>query len=76
MRTRVLKGSKVIFSSGVRPVEAAEGSSPPSRIIASGILRLRNLAADDYTLEVTVHDKVRGKGSQAVIRQEMDFSVE
>jgi len=72
---RILKGDRVVYNSQLKPVEVLDGSSPPSRIITGGILRLLGLAPDDYTLEVTVIDKLRKKGS-AVARQEIDFSVE
>ena len=53
MRTRVLKGAKVIFSGQFRAVQAGEGSAPPSRIVAGGGLT-RALAPGDYTLELMV----------------------
>ena len=75
MRARVLRGSRVEYKGQPRPVIALEGSTP-TRIVAAGIIKLLNLPPDDYTLEVTVHDKLRGKESRNVIRQEMGFSVE
>ena len=76
IRIRVLRGSNVKFSGQWRPVEIAEGSAPPARIITGGMIKLNKLAADDYTFEATVRDKLRGKESRSVVRQEMDFSVE
>lgn len=76
MRTRILKGSKVIYNGGPKPVVAAEGSMPPSRIVTGGVIKLLSLAPDDYTIEVTVVDRLRKKKEDNVIRREMDFSVE
>jgi hypothetical protein len=74
MRTRVLKGNQVVFTSELRPVVPSEGSVVPSKIITGGVITLGKLAPDDYTLEVTVRDKRRKKDN--VVRTEMDFSVE
>jgi len=76
IRTRVLKGAKVVFSGQPRPVQAGEGSAPPSRIVTGGGLQLRALAPGDYTLELTVVDKLRKKENHNVARQEIDFSVQ
>jgi VWFA-related protein len=73
MRVRILKGNQVLFKGESRPVSAMQDSTP-TRIITGGIIKLLKLTPDDYTLEVTVRDKLRGK--ESVIRQEMDFSVE
>ncbi|MEK6285050.1 MAG: hypothetical protein AABO57_04850 [Acidobacteriota bacterium] len=75
MRARILKGSQVVYNGVPRPVLATQGSTP-TRVITGGIVKLLKLPPDDYTLEVTVRDKLRGKDSRSVIRQEMDFSVE
>lgn len=74
MRTRVLQGAKVIFNGEPRAVAPGEGSSP-SRIPAGGMIKLQSLAPDDYTIEVTVRDKLRKK-QDSIVRREMDFSVE
>jgi VWFA-related protein len=74
MRTRVLKGTKAVYTGTVRPVVAQEGSAPPFRIITGGVITLLSLAPDDYTLEITVRDKLRKK--DAVAQREIDFSVE
>jgi VWFA-related protein len=74
MKTRVLKGTRAIYTGNVRPVVAQEGSAPPFRIITGGVITLLSLTPDDYTLEVTVRDKLRKK--EAVARREIDFSVE
>jgi VWFA-related protein len=74
MRTRILKGSKVVFNGGPREAVPVPGSTSPSRIVTGGIIRLTGLAPDDYTIEVSVRDKLRKKDS--VVRREMDFSVE
>ncbi len=74
MKTRVLKGGKVIFNGNLRSVVPEEGSAPPFRIITGGIIKLLSLTPDDYTLEVTVRDKLRKK--EAVTRREIDFSVD
>jgi VWFA-related protein len=76
MRTRILKGSKVIYNGGPKPVVAAEGSTLPARIITGGVIKLLSLEPDDYTIEVTVVDRLRKKKEDNVIRREMDFSVE
>ncbi len=34
------------------------------------------LQPDDYTLEVTIIDKLQKKESRRVVRQEIDFSIE
>ncbi len=75
MMTRILKGDRVVFNGQLKPVEILEGSDPPSRIITGGIIQLSGLAPDDYTLEVTIVDKLRKK-EDALARQEIDFSVE
>lgn len=74
MKTRVLRGTRVIYTGNVRPVVADEGSAPPFRIITGGVITLGGLTPDDYTLEVTVRDKLRKK--DGVTRREIDFSVE
>lgn len=75
MRTRILRGSRVVYNSELHPVVAAPGSTP-ARIVSGGVVKLRTFQPDEYTLEVTVRDKLRRKESRSVIRQEMDFSVE
>lgn len=75
LRTRVLMGGKVMYAGAWRPVTAGEGSAPPARVVTGGVIKLVGLAPEDYTLEVTVRDKLRKKG-ESVIRREMDFSVE
>ena len=75
MRTRILKGSKVVFNGGPREAVPVQGSTPPSRIVTGGVIKLLGLAPDDYTLEVTVRDKLRKK-QDSIVRREMDFSVE
>jgi hypothetical protein len=74
IRTRILMGNKVMFTGTWRAVTPAEGSSPPARVVTGGIITRITLAPDDYTMEVTVRDKLRKK--DGVIRREMDFSVE
>jgi VWFA-related protein len=75
MRTRILKGSRVIFKGEIHSVVAMDGSSA-NRIITGGMIKPASLQPDDYTLEVTVRDKLRGKDAKATIRQEMDFTIE
>lgn len=75
MTTRVLKAGEVVFKGQPRPVQMADGSNPPSRIITGGILQLGSLAPDTYTLEVVIVDKLR-KGDGNVAQQQIDFSVE
>src|SRR5215471_16213525 len=76
MRTRVMQGGRAIYTSQNRPVQPLVESTPPRRIITGGTLTLGQLVPGDYTLEVTVTDKLRKKESRAVVRQEIDFSVE
>jgi len=76
MRTRVMQGGRAIYTGQNRPVEPLVESAPPRRIITGGTLTLGQLVPGDYTLEVTVTDKLRKKESRAVVRQEIDFSVE
>lgn len=75
MRTRILQGSKVVFNSGPRPVVIGESNTTPGRIVSGGVVKLLSLSPDDYTIEVTVRDKLRKK-EDSIIRREMDFSVE
>ncbi len=75
MRARILRGNRVVYRGEARAVVAAQGSTP-TRIITGGLIKLLNLQPDDYTLELTVRDKLRGKESRSVVRQEMDFTVE
>ena len=75
IRARILKGSQVVYKGEPRPVIAAKDSAP-TRIVTGGVIKLLTLQPDDYTLEVTVRDKLRGKDSRSIIHQEMDFSVE
>jgi len=74
MRTRVLKGATAVFNGGPKPVVAADGSTP-LRIVTGGVIKLLALSPDDYTIEVTVRDKLRKK-EESIVRREMDFSVE
>jgi VWFA-related protein len=73
-RTRVLKGNQVVFNGEFRSVPAGEGSTQPSRVTTGGVIKLIQLAPDDYTLQVLVRDKLRKKDN--LVRTEMDFSVE
>ena len=75
LRTRVLKNGAIVFDGNYRPVEISEGSTP-ARIITGGMLTLGNLAPDEYTLEVSVRDKLVKKDSRAIVRQEIQFWVE
>jgi VWFA-related protein len=75
MRTRILKGNKVVFAGVLRPVAPGEGSTLPFRVVTGGVIKLHSLAPDDYTIEVTVVDRLRKK-EEGVIRREMDFNVE
>ena len=74
MRTRILKGNQVVFSGEPRPITPGEGSAPPLRVITGGVIKLLQLTPDDYTIQVTVTDKLRK--SYNVVRTEMGFSVE
>lgn len=75
MRTRILKGNQVVFTGDLRPVVAGEGSALPFRVVTGGVIKLASLSPDDYTIEVTVVDKLRKKEIN-VLRREIDFSVE
>src|SRR5262249_3215017 len=76
LRVRIMQGGRPAFSGQPRPVRPLAESTPPKRIITGGTLTLGQLAAGDYTLEVTVTDKLRKKESRAVVKQEIDFSIE
>jgi VWFA-related protein len=76
MRIRVYRGLQVVFNGMTRPVQVLAGSTPPSRIITGGVITLGELPPDDYTLEVTIFDRLRKRESRGVVRQEIDFSVE
>ncbi len=76
IRTRVLRGGKAVYTSERKPVQILDGSLAPARILTGGVIQLGGLPADDYTLEVTVIDRLRKKESRAVARQEIDFTVE
>lgn len=73
MKVRVLRGSQIAYDGAASPIQPLEGSTP-RRIIAGGILRLGKLEAENYTLELTVVDPL--KGGRGSVRQEMDFTVE
>ena len=75
IRTRVLKDGVIVFDGNYRPLEISEGSSP-SRIVTGGMLTLGGMAPDEYTLEVSVRDKLVKKDSRAIVRQEIQFWVE
>lgn len=74
--SRILKDGQAVFTGQPKPVEVLEGSAPPARILTGGIMQLSGLKPDDYTLEITVTDKLRKKGSGGVLRQEIEFRVE
>lgn len=74
MRTRILRGNQVVFSGEPRPVTPGEGSAPPVRVITGGVIKLLQLTPDDYTIQVTVTDKLRKTDN--VVRTEIGFSVE
>jgi len=74
MRTRILSGSKVVFSGQSRPVTAGEGSTPPFKTVTGGVIKPLALQPGEYTLEVVVWDRLRKKDS--IIRRETDFTVE
>lgn len=74
MRTRVLRGSEVIFKGTLRPIQPPTDGTPPSRLIIGGTFQMKSLEPDEYTLEITVIDKLRKK--DALVRQEIDFTVE
>lgn len=76
IKVRVLRGLKSVFASPARPVQILDGSAPPARIITGGIIQIGELHPDDYTLELTIIDKLQKKESRRVVRQEIDFSVE
>jgi hypothetical protein len=75
IRARILSGGHAMFTGSFRPIQMTDDSKP-SRIITGGVLRLGDLAPNEYTLEVTVRDKLRKKDKSSVVRQEIDFTVE
>jgi VWFA-related protein len=77
MRTQILKAGRLIVTSQPMPVQALQGSSPPGRILAGGAFTIgAQLPPDEYTLEVTVVDRLSKKDKQVIARQEIDFGVE
>ncbi|HKV40958.1 MAG TPA: VWA domain-containing protein [Blastocatellia bacterium] len=77
MRARLLKGMKVVYSGPPVAVQALQGSTPPNRIVAGAAIALGSeLTPDDYTLEITVTDKLAKKENRGVARQQIDFTVE
>jgi len=70
-----LKDGAIIFDGNYRPVDISAGSTP-SRVVTGGMLTLGTLPPDEYTLEVSVRDKLVKKDSRAIVRQEIDFWVE
>ncbi|HSB11823.1 MAG TPA: VWA domain-containing protein [Blastocatellia bacterium] len=76
IRARVLTGGRAVFTGNFRPLEIAEGSTPPSRILTGGVLMLAGLEPDEYTLEITVADRARKQDKNSTVRQEIDFTVE
>jgi VWFA-related protein len=76
IRTRILAGAKEVYRSEPRTVKLMEGSTPPSRVIAGGTIGLGKLPPGDYTLEVTIVDRLVKKDGKAVVRQELDFAIE
>jgi len=65
----------IVFDGNYRPVDVAEGSTP-ARVVTGGMLTLGPLPPDEYTLEVSVRDKLVKKDSRAIVRQEIQFWVE
>ena len=76
MRVRIMLGAKALYTGQPRPIQILEGSSPPSRILTGGVMTAGQLAPDDYTLEVTVIDKLAKKGTRRTARQDVDFTVQ
>ncbi|MGH9765725.1 MAG: hypothetical protein ACREDR_43385, partial [Blastocatellia bacterium] len=77
MQTRILKSGRPVFTGPLRPIQILSGSTPPGRIITGGALRVGDrLTPDEYTLEVTVADKLGKKDKHVIAQQEIDFSVE
>jgi VWFA-related protein len=75
MVTRILRGGQVLFNGQPKSVEVLEGSKLPSQILTGGVVQLGGLAPGDYTLEVTVTDKLRKK-EKGLARQEVDITVD
>jgi VWFA-related protein len=76
VRTRILSSGRAAYDGKYHPVQIAEGSTPPSRIMTGGVMQLGALPRGEYTLEVTVKDKLVKKESRGFVRQEIDFSIE
>ena len=72
--SRLLRNGEVVYKGLPKPIEMLEGSNPPLRIITGGIMQLAKLPPDDYTLELTITDRLRKKDN--TLRQEIDFSIE
>jgi hypothetical protein len=76
LRVRIMLGARAVYVGQPRPIQIVEGSSPPSRIVTGGVLTAGQLAPDDYTLSVTVIDKLAKKGARRIARQDVDFTVQ
>jgi hypothetical protein len=76
MRTRILRAGRAAYDGKYKPLVAADGSTPPSRIMTGGVMQLGDLPRGDYTLEVSVRDKLVRKENRGAVRQELDFSIE
>jgi VWFA-related protein len=76
IRARVLAGGRAVFTGDYRPLEIADGSELPSRILTGGVLMLADLEPNEYTLEITVVDRARKPGKNSTVRQEIDFTVQ
>jgi hypothetical protein len=75
IRARILKAGTVVYDGSYRALEIIDGSAP-DRIITGGRMTLGELSPDEYTLEISVRDKLEKKESRATVRQELDFRVE
>jgi VWFA-related protein len=76
VQSSILKGGSVVFEGDPRPLQVAEGSSPPQRIVSGGVMQLGELAPGDYTFRVTVRDKLQKDGKRSKVQQMLDFSIE
>jgi VWFA-related protein len=73
-KARILRNGVLVFAGKEKPAEILEGSTPPGRLITGGIMQLTGLKPGEYTLELTLTDKLRKK--DATLRQEIAFSVQ
>jgi hypothetical protein len=76
VQTRILKGGRAIFTGTPVPVQALEGGSTPGRIVTGGAFSVGSqIMPGEYTLQLTVADKLGTNDKRAIARQEIEFYV-